>query len=310
MTNPFAYHQSTALITGASRGIGAEIARVLCEQNIAALILTARNQEDLDELARELKEKRADLRVETIAADLAYPDSAHALWKETTRRGLSVDLLVNNAGFGSVGYFDELSAQKESDMVSVNVGAVVALTRLFLPPMLAKKRGGVLNVSSTAAFQPVAFMATYGATKAFVLSFSQALWAELKERGPDIDVRIVALCPGGTDTHFADDLENDRGRFEAMSQDTPREVALAALHALDTNASSHVVGTGNYVGTLGARLLPRSTMAKMTARIFRPQTDETVAADTKQKRKLVAGAAVIASCAAAGIALAAYKKKA
>ena len=307
---PFAYHQSTALITGASRGIGAEIARVLCEKNIAALVLTARNQEDLDELARELKAKRADLRVETIAADLAYPDSAHALWDECVRRGLTVDLLVNNAGFGSVGYFDELDKQKEADMVAVNVGAVVALTRLFLPPMLAKKRGGVINVSSTAAFQPVAFMATYGATKAFVLSFSEALWAEAKERGPDCDVRIVALCPGGTDTNFADNLENDRGRFEAMSQDTPRNVALAALHALDTNASSHVVGTGNYVGVLGARLLPRSTLAQMTARFFRPQTDQTKADDAKQKRQIVAGAAVIASCAAAGIALAIRKRKA
>ena len=310
MMPPFAYEQSVALVTGASRGIGAEIARVLADRKIAALVLTARAQTDLDELARELKAARPNLRVETIAADLSQSDAAQMVWDETVKRGLTVDLLVNNAGFGSVGYFDNLPLQKEADMVAVNVSALVQLSRLFLPALLAKKRGGIINVASTAAFQPVPFMATYGATKAFVLSFSEALWAEARERAPQSDVRIVCLCPGSTESHFADGLGAERGRFENAPQTTGREVAEAACRALDTGASFHVVGRANYLSTFGARILPRSTMARLTARIFRPASPPTDDQTTAlQKRHIIAGAALVASLAGAGVALALHQQR-
>lgn len=309
MMPPFAYEQSVALVTGASRGIGAEIARVLADRGIATLVLTARAQADLDELARELKAARPSLRVETIVADLSQPDAAQVVWSETVKRGLSVDLLVNNAGFGSVGYFDSSPLQKEADMVAVNVSALVQLSRLFMPALLAKKRGGIINVASTAAFQPVPFMATYGATKAFVLSFSEALWAEARERGPECDVRIVCLCPGSTESHFADGLGAERGKFENVPQATGCEVAEAACRALDKAASFHVVGRANYFSTFGARILPRSTMARFTARIFRPAspTDDQTAA--LQKRHIVAGAALVVSLVGAGVALALHQQR-
>ncbi len=309
MSNHFAYHESAALITGASRGIGAEIARVLCERGVAALVLTARAQDELDALSRELKASRPDVRVEVIQADLSQADAPQQIWSETTRRGLTIDLLVNNAGFGATGAFESVALEKDAGMVAVNIDAVVKLTHLFLPAMLAQKRGGVINVASTAAFQPVPFMATYGATKAFVLSFSEALWAEAQDLKPGSDIRIVCLCPGNTESHFADGLNVDRA-FEASPRSTPREVALAACHALDVNASYHVVGTANYFGTFGARIMPRAPLARITARLFRPQSDAPAAPTQNQTRSLVTGAAIAgASLAVLGVALAVSRRK-
>jgi short-subunit dehydrogenase len=265
---PFDYAGSTALVTGASRGIGAAIARSLARRGIGALVLSARSASDLDALAAEIRAARPGLRVETIPANLAEAHAPARIKETADRLGLTVDLLVNNAGFGSHGAFETLPVERERDMVAVNVDAVVALTGLYYPGMLARGRGGVLNVASTAAFQPVPFMTTYGATKAFVLSFSEGLWAECREHSDDPDVRVVALCPGGTETDFGDGMH--RGRFESAKQSTPEEVAESGLEALDRNASFAVVGAGNYVGTLGARLFPRATIAGIAADMFRP----------------------------------------
>ena len=259
---------STALVTGASSGIGAEIARLLAGRGVAALVLVARSEDKLEALARELCAGHGDLRVEIIPADLSQPDAARRIHAETERRGLIVDLLVNNAGFGSHGFFDERDGAREAEMIAVNVHALVALTSEFLPGMVARGRGGILNVASTAAFQPVPYMATYGATKAFVLSFSEALWAENRDRG----VRVVCLCPGKTETNFAAESERSGSRFEEWEDSTAEEVARAGLDALERNASFVVVGRSNYIGTLSARIAPRAVMARSTANIFRPES--------------------------------------
>ena len=262
---PFDYARATALVTGASSGIGEALARQLAERGTRRLILVARSKDKLDALAGELRTRHPGLDALVVAADLSDAHAPEHVNARTDERGWTVDLLVNNAGFGSYGFFDTRPPEREAEMVDLNVRAVVALTRLYLPGLIAQGGGGVLNVSSTAAFQPVPFMATYGATKAFVLSFSEALWAENRDRG----VRVVCLCPGGTRTNFDAGL-GVRGQFESLPMSTPGAVARAGLDALDRNASFVVVGRANYAGVLLTRLAPRSFIARTAGRIFRP----------------------------------------
>ncbi len=203
----FAYRGKTALVTGASAGIGAEFARALAARG-SDVILVARSQERLRALADELA-RDFGVRAEVIAADLTRADAARDLYAEAEVRGLTVDLLINNAGFGTHGPFETLAPARDHAEVMLNVAAVVDLTHLFLPAMLKRGDGAVINVASTASFQPVPYMAVYGATKAFVLSFSEALWAECRGRG----VRVLALCPGTTATEFFDVVgTQDAGR--------------------------------------------------------------------------------------------------
>ena len=271
----------TALVTGASSGIGAAFARALAARGVATLVLVARSEDRLEVLAGELRGGGHGTRVEVVPADLGDPEAPTRIKAETDGRGLTVDLLVNNAGIGSYGYFDERDAAGEQEIVAVNVAAVVALTRLYLPEMVARGDGAILNVASTAAFQPVPFMTTYAATKAFVLSFSEALWAENRDRG----VRVVCLCPGKTGTNFAEHLESDRGRFERLRQSTSEEVVEGGLRALDGNASFVVVGRANYAGVLAARVLPRSVTARTAAALFRPLAGR----DAATPARMVAG---------------------
>ena len=266
MTRPYSYAQSTALITGASRGIGAALARLLAARGVPTLVLTARNEGDLLALATEIKGKHGT-RVEVVVADLADGDAPAAIKRETDRRGLCVDLLINNAGFGTHGLFDETDARQSHDMITVNVEALVALTHEYLPAMIATNRGSVVNIASTASFQAVPFMSVYGATKAFVLSFGEGLAREMDERGAD-GVRIVTLCPGGTQTNFGDGML--RGQFEGAKQDTPERVAEETLLALDRGDAVRVVGATNYAMTLAPRLLPRGVITKIAGDIFRP----------------------------------------
>ncbi len=307
--NAFAYRNSVALVTGASRGIGAALARELAHRQIATLVLTARTEDDLSALAEDIRRHYPATRVEIITADLADPDAPEKLKAETDRRGLDIDLLVNNAGFGLYGLFDESDLARNTAMIEVNIAALVKLTHLYLPGMRGRGRGGILNVASTAGFQPVPYLAAYSATKAFVLSFSEALWAEAQEwAGPTHDVRIVCLCPGGTETNFGDGMH--RGRWENSPQSTPEEVAVSGLDALDRNASYQVVGAANYIGTLGSRLLPRATLVRRTASLFRPvasSTSEGDNADAKRRSLTIGGVALAAAAAAIVVALA--KKK-
>ena len=289
-TTPFDYAGLTALVTGASRGIGAEIARQIAGRGVSGLVLVARSEGDLNTLADELRERYAGLRVEVIAANLAEPDAPARVKAETDRRDVTVDLLVNNAGFGSYGFFDQADSKREASMISVNIAALSALTHLYLPAIVARDRGGVLNIASTAAFQPVPYMATYGATKAFVLSFSEALWAENRDRKGHL--RIACLCPGGVATAFDFGENAIRGRFEKLPLARPDDVARAGLNALDTDACYTVPGAANYVGVVATRLAPRSVVARAAAALFRPAPDKPDAApSTPSPRTVIAGAA-------------------
>jgi short-subunit dehydrogenase len=187
---------TTALVTGASGGIGEAFARQLAAQG-KDLILVARSEEKLHSLARELAAAHG-VRTHVIVADLARHDSASALYAEIERLGLDVDLLINNAGYARAGAFAELALDEQADMIRLNVNTLVELSRLYLPAMRGRGWGGIINVASNAAFQPVPYLAVYAATKAFVLSFSEALAEEVARDG----VSVMALCPGATATGF------------------------------------------------------------------------------------------------------------
>src|SRR5438132_10676046 len=187
--------RKTALITGASSGIGFDLAKLMAPN--FDLIITARNQGDLESIARELEAAHGN-QVHVIPGNLAKADAPQQLFSEIERRSLQVDVLVNNAGFGSYGAFAESDHQTELDMIQVNITALTSVTRLALPGMLGRKRGRIMNVASTAGFQPGPLMAVYYATKSYVISFSEALANELKDKG----VTVTCLCPGATDTGF------------------------------------------------------------------------------------------------------------
>lgn len=295
---PFSYSSSTALVTGASRGIGAALAHALARRGIQTLILTARVEGDLENLAADLFDAYGT-RVETIPADLASPDGPTRLQEQIERRGLSVDLLINNAGFGTHGLFQTADPKKTRAMIEVNIGSLVALTRLFLPGMVAKGRGGVVNIASTAAFIPVPFMSVYAATKSFVLSFSEGLAVEMTDQGAD-DVRVIALCPGRTESHFADDM--GPRRFEGTTAHSAERVATETLDALDRNDTVAIVGRKNTAMVEGFRLLPRKAMARMSGDLFRP-ADLPAPSRTASPRTRVLIAAITAG--AAGVVAAA-----
>ncbi|MEI9852864.1 MAG: SDR family oxidoreductase [Sphingomonas sp.] len=188
----------TALVTGASAGLGALFAKELAKHG-CDLIVTARRADRLEELATELRAAHG-VKVETIAADLAVPGAAGELIAEISRRGLAVNILINNAGFGASGPLAEADAARTAGMIELNCRALVELCHAVLPGMIQMRSGAILNVASTAAFQPGPGMAVYYATKAFVLSFSEAIHEEVRHQG----VRVTALCPGPTATEFFD----------------------------------------------------------------------------------------------------------
>jgi hypothetical protein len=297
----FEYGKCTALVTGASRGIGAALARELARRGVGGLVLTARTEKDLRAMADELAGQYPQLTIATITADLSDPNAPQLLKAETDKRGLSIDLLVNNAGFGSHGAFDTLPLDKELGMIQVNIAALVALTHLYLPRMLAQGWGGVLNVSSTGSFQPVPYMTTYAATKAFVQSFTEALYVENQDL--ENDVRFIALCPGGTETHFGDALGTERGQFEKYPHMTPEEVAIAALDGLDKNEMYVIPGIMNQVGAHLPRLLPRETAAQIAGGIFRPSNrkpvERKVWASQQRTLTILAGSAIVGAIAVA-----------
>ncbi len=188
--------RDVALITGASTGIGLDFARLMAPR--FDLIITARNQSRLDQIAQELQSQHG-CTVHAIAADLATREAPEQLAAEINRRGISVDVLINNAGFGAYGFFHEIAPQTHLEMIQVNISALTHLTAILVPGMIARKRGRIMNVASTAGFQPGPLMAVYYATKAYVISFSEALANELKSSG----VTVTCLCPGATATEFA-----------------------------------------------------------------------------------------------------------
>ncbi|MFA5196741.1 MAG: SDR family oxidoreductase, partial [Bacteroidales bacterium] len=186
----------TALITGASSGIGLELARIHASKG-DNLVIVARNKTKLDELKTEL-ESQYKISVYTLGRDLSMADSAKEVYEEIKKQNIKVYYLINNAGYGNYGYFTETSWKKEADMIQLNITTLTQLTKLFLPDMIKNGGGKILNLASTASFQPGPLMAVYFATKAYVLSFSQALNNEVKPQG----VTVTALCPGLTESNF------------------------------------------------------------------------------------------------------------
>jgi short-subunit dehydrogenase len=206
-----------------------------------------------------------DVNAQYVALDLSKTDAAARLFDEVTQRGLSVETLVNNAGFGSMGEFASLDLERELNMIDLNIRSLVELTARFLVPMRERKRGAIINVASTAAFQPVPFMATYAATKAFVLSFSEALWEENRPHG----IKVMALCPGVTDTNFFDAAKIERPPMRIAQ--TPEAVVETALNGLKRNKSHIISGWPNFLLTESERLLPRSIIARVVGKALRSQ---------------------------------------
>ena len=242
------YH--TALITGASSGFGKSFARHLAARGLD-LVLVARREPLLRALAQELKEAH-DVCIDIVVADLALPGAAPRLYQAVAGLGWQIDLLINNAGFGQAGSFAALPFADQSCMVHVNVNTVVELTHLFLPGLIERGQGGVINLASTAAYQPVPNMAVYGASKAFVLSFSEALAQQVARHG----VRVMALCPGETATGFQETAGVSLGRRSRMP--TADDVVLPALRAFDRGKRAYIPGFLNKtVAFFSSRLLPR-----------------------------------------------------
>jgi uncharacterized protein len=220
-------------------------------------VLAARRKERLDALAKELGKARA------VAIDLSKKDSAAKLMADIGANGETVDLLVNNAGFGLIGRFAELDAKRERQMIDLNVGALTDLCRAVAPGMIERKSGGILNVASTAAFQPGPKMAVYFATKAFVLSLSEALHEELKPHG----ISVTCLCPGPTRTEFGEVAGfGGNGLFDRIAMQAP-EVVRQGLEALDRNKAVAVTGFVNKLGAVGGRFVPRSVVRKIAGAI-------------------------------------------
>lgn len=252
-----------ALVTGASSGIGEQFARQLAGQG-ANLILVARSKNKMESLASELKKKHG-VKVEVIAIDLGKEGAPGEVNQQCQLLKLDVEVLVNNAGFATHGLFEQVSGVRQHDEVMLNVAAVVDMTHLFLPDMLRRSSGTVINVASTAGFQPLPYMAVYGATKAFILSFTQALWWENRKRG----VQFFTLCPGATDTSFF----NVVGAEEAAvgKKDTPERVVQAALRALNDGKLYVVPGTQNYLGTQLGRFITKKRGLQFVGGLLRPR---------------------------------------
>ena len=251
-----------ALVTGASAGIGKALAHELALGG-ANLVLTARRKDRLEALAQELGAKHK-IQTEILAADLAKAAAPAEIFQFTHNRGLEISLLVNNAGFGQYGEFPAIETERLLEMVQVNCSAVVHLTRLYLPGMVARRSGDVLIVASTASFQAVPYISTYAATKAFDLLLAEGLAEEMKPHG----VRVCALCPGTTTSEFHE-LAGHPMRSKGREQ-SAETVARNGLKALAAGKSYVISGFGNYLGAHLERLVPRRLVTRIAAKLFRP----------------------------------------
>jgi len=249
---------NTTLITGASSGIGAAFARKFASLG-RNVFLVARSEDKLITLCNELG-RMSGSRAQYFVLDLTEPDGPARLFEEVKKRELEIDMLINNAGFGSMGYFNKLDLNRELEIVEVNIRALVDLTHRFLVPMRERKQGTIINVASTAGFQPVPFMATYAASKAFVLSFSQALYEENRSHG----VHVMALCPGVTETNFFEAGKMERPPMRGAQ--TPEEVVAAALRGLRRRKGSIISGWINVLMVVSQRLIPRSVVLRITGK--------------------------------------------
>lgn len=255
-----------ALVTGASAGIGWALADLLAQRG-AKLVLTARRRERLEELARKLASDH-NATVEIFPVDLAKPASSAELFAFTEGKGIEVDLLINNAGFGGYGEFHKGSLDWFRDMVQVNVTAVVELTHRYLRGMVARRRGDVMIVASTAAFQPVPYISCYAATKGFDLLLAEGLAEEVRQYG----VRVMALCPGPTETEFMGVAKQPPRAFRFS--ESAEKVARTGLDALEAGKTYVISGWRNYLQAHAERLAPRPFVARSAAAILAPSRSD------------------------------------
>jgi len=247
----------TVLVTGASSGIGRELAKAFAADG-CRLVLVARKRRALQELADELRQCNKT-HSEVLTADLAQPSSPIRIFEHLQARGTRVDVLINNAGFGAHGQFAELPLERQLDMIQVNITSLTQLTHLMVSGMFERRRGGILNVASTAAFQPGPCMAVYYATKAFVLSFSEAIAEEIAGTG----VTVTALCPGPTATNFAEVAGARFSRRFLRRAMSARDVARIGHRAFRARQVVAITGVRNQLLTLSVRLGPRAMVRKI-----------------------------------------------
>jgi len=258
------YQDRWAVVTGASSGLGRGLAARLADRGMS-LVLTGRNEARLNEVADQIRHAAPRVEVETVATDLSTTSGLSALIDHVGDR--PIEVLVSNAGFGSYGPFAEADADREADEIAVDVSAVVTLARTFLPGMLARGSGGILNVASAIAFQPAPYQAVYGASKAFVLSFSEALWAEARAAG----VAVTALCPGPTRTGFVGALGAEVGHTAIYSRlAEPEPVIEAGLRGFDKGRAVVIPGLRTKLIASSSRFMPREWLTRVAARLLRP----------------------------------------
>jgi short-subunit dehydrogenase len=251
------------LVSGASSGIGEEFARQMAREG-AHLVLTARSTDRLEQLARKLSAAH-HVETQVVSADLAEPGGAQQLCREIDRLGVRIDHVVNNAGFGDVGPFVEADVEKHARMVRLNCEALMVLSRHFLPGMVGRCQGGIIHVASVAGHMPVPFMATYGATKAFVLSFSLALAEEVRTH----KVRVCALCPGPVPSGFQATAGMAPSRVAGAVGLSAEATVTRALQAYEAGEVLCVPGVLNTVQTLSSKFLPRALMVRSAAEAMR-----------------------------------------
>lgn len=254
------------LITGASSGIGEEFARRYAAQK-QDLVLVARSQDKLNKLAEEFKSQHG-IRVTVFALDLSEPDAAERLWEETNRAGLEIDVLVNNAGFGTQRDVADDDPDRLEEEVRLNCLTVVGLTARYLPAMRERQNGTIINIASAAAFQPIPHMAVYAATKAFVLSFTEALWSETQKYG----IRVLAVCPGPTDTSFFEIAGESAavGKMRSVHQ-----LLDNTLRILKTTKPSFVDGVGNaIVARFVTRVVPKRFVMTIVDRALQHRSSQ------------------------------------
>ena len=273
-----AYADRWALITGASSGIGAEFARRLAAHGMH-LVLTARRKELLEKLADELH-TRHGTKTEIIVGDLTDATEPQRLCDAIATKGIQIELLINNAGFGWVSTIDETEVSRMKQLIQLNIASITELTFLLLPAMLGRGHGGIINVSSVAAFQPVAYMPVYAASKAFVLHFSEALWAECRDRG----VTVTALCPGTTQTDFFD-VANVPGWLKKHEFSTPEQVVKSALKALERRKQIAIPGWRNRLIAFSVRMARRKMVVLQSMRFFRPRKKDESSSKIEKPRK-------------------------
>lgn len=249
------------LITGASGGIGEAFARRLAAEK-HNLVLVARSENKLRDLCDEL-ERKHQITAEYISLDLTDPEADAQLFEETEKHNFEIDWLINNAGFGSMGDFANLELENEIKMIRLNIISLVGLTHRYLQKMRTRKSGTIINVASTASFQPVPYMTTYAATKAFVRSFSEAL----AEENRLFNVKVIALCPGPTETNFFDVANAEA--FKAKGMQTPEAVVETALSAAKSGKATIISGWTNYLGAKIVNFVPNSLITRAVGSVLR-----------------------------------------